>query len=172
MIIVINGYPKSGKDKFVKFVKELSDYRVKNISSVDKIKEIAGICFNWDGKKNKKSRKFLSDLKKSWSEYNDGPTMDIIKKIDTDIVYSKNNNKNINKNIYFLHIREKNEIDKIRVKYENMLSIFIDKKYDEDFGNLSDNQVKNYKYDYIVDNNGDIDHLISEVKKFLLFIKK
>jgi hypothetical protein len=157
-IIIINGYPETGKDKFVNYFREISNYRVKNISSVDKVKMIAEICFNWNGKKDDKSRKFLSNIKEAWSEYNDGPTTYMINKIESDIKYVINNNKDINKNIYFLHIREPNEIKKIKKYFDknnyDIITLIIKKDRDNIPENNSDKNVNNYKYDYTILNNG------------------
>ena len=61
-IIVINGYPESGKDTFVNLCKNIvGESFVKNISTVDFVKEVAMLC-GWDGTKTPKNRKFLSDL--------------------------------------------------------------------------------------------------------------
>ena len=62
-IIVINGYPMSGKDEFTTYCKEILKRKTiqsYNISTVDKVKEIAKLM-GWDGEKTPKARKFLSD---------------------------------------------------------------------------------------------------------------
>lgn len=71
-IIVINGRGGVGKDTLCDFVKEKYDdtYGVQNISSITRIKEIAK-DIGWDGNKDEKGRKFLSDLKKALTEYGD-----------------------------------------------------------------------------------------------------
>ena len=71
-VIVINGRGGVGKDTLCDFAR--AHFKVKNISSITPIKEIAAQC-GWDGKKDNKSRKFLSDLKKLCVEYNDYPTV-------------------------------------------------------------------------------------------------
>lgn len=170
-IIIINGSAKSGKDKFVKFFREVSGLRIKNFSSIDKVKSISELCFGWDGKKDDKSRKFLSDIKRIWSQYNDGPTKDILNKIETDKQYCIDNNKDINKNIYFLHIREPNEIKKIKDNYNNCITLLIRKDVivpDND----SDKNVENYDYDYTIYNNGSVDDLKNESLKFFEKIKE
>lgn len=63
------------KDTFVKMVSRQMDktsnyMAVMNISSVDKVKEAAKII-GWNGGKEEKDRKFLSDLKELSSGYND-----------------------------------------------------------------------------------------------------
>ena len=46
-IVVINGSGGVGKDTFVEFCSEFA--KVKNISSVDKVKEAAKVLVNWNG---------------------------------------------------------------------------------------------------------------------------
>ena len=70
-IVVINGSGGAGKDTFVQFCGEYTS--IMNISSVDKVKEAAKVLAGWNGEKDEKSRKFLSDLKELGIEYNDAP---------------------------------------------------------------------------------------------------
>ena len=94
-IIVINGTGGSGKDTFVEFVSKYK--KVFNFSSIDKVKEVARVI-GWEGKKTEKDRKFLSDLKKLTTEYNDmafNSIKDAVQKF-----YSSD------EEIMFIHIRE------------------------------------------------------------------
>ena len=61
-VIVINGVGGVGKDTLCDIASKY--YKVMNVSSVDPIKDAARIL-GWDGAKEPKDRKFLSDLKKS-----------------------------------------------------------------------------------------------------------
>lgn len=173
-IVVINGRAEVGKDKFVSFFKGISNnLRIKNYSSIDRVKQIAEICFGWDGKKNDKSRKFLSDMKRIWTEFNDGPFDNLIKKIEIDNNWSKNKGKDLSNNIYFVHIREPKEIDKIK-KHFNYDCITLLIKKDVEFipNNESDKNVDKYDYDYIVDNNGTEKELKKKAEEFYKYIKK
>ncbi len=67
-LIIINGVARSGKDTFIDIFKSLNPNTI-NISSIDKVKELAREM-GWDGTKDDKSRKFLSDLKDLWTDYN------------------------------------------------------------------------------------------------------
>ena len=71
-VIVINGAGGVGKDTLCNMAK--SEFRIDNISSITPIKRIAKMC-GWNGKKDDKSRRFLSDLKLLCVEYNDYPTL-------------------------------------------------------------------------------------------------
>jgi len=167
-IICINGGAEVGKDKFVKIFKEISTKRVKNLSSIDKVKSVAELCFGWDGKKDDKSRKFLSEMKKAWADFNDGPTKYLLDKIKIDTEYCIKKGKDVKNNIYFIHIREPHEIDKIKKIYgDDCTTILIRKDVDISPDNPSDKNVENYDYQHIIDNNGNINDLKHIIKKFI-----
>ena len=95
LVIVINGSGGVGKDTLCDIAAK--HYKVKNISSITPIKKIAADC-GWDGQKDDKSRKFLSDLKLLCVEYNDYPTRwALAEYLDF---------KNTDEDIMFVHIRE------------------------------------------------------------------
>ena len=58
-VIVINGAGGVGKDTICDLAAK--HFKVRNISSVDPIKEIATFC-GWTGVKDDRARKFLHDL--------------------------------------------------------------------------------------------------------------
>lgn len=62
-IVIVNGAPGSGKTSFENFCQEIMGDFCQIRSTIDLVKEIATIYAQWDGKKDLKSRKFLSDLK-------------------------------------------------------------------------------------------------------------
>ena len=159
-IVVINGTGGSGKDTFVEFCMKYA--KVKNFSSIDKVKEIATLI-GWNGKKREKDRKFLSDLKKLTTEYNNMPFNSIKDAID-----EFNNSDN---EILFIHIREPEEIKKVvdafgaktllvkRVGLANIES------------NYSDANVENYPYDYVIENN-TLERLDNSALNFVKKVKK
>lgn len=81
IIYIVNGYPQSGKDTFVKYCKELIIGNVHSKSSIDRVKQIADIC-GWDGVKNDISRKMLSDMKSLLIKYFNMPFIELIKFVD------------------------------------------------------------------------------------------
>ena len=138
-IVVINGTGGCGKDTFIKLISKYK--KVYNFSSIDKVKEIARII-GWDGTKDEKSRKFLSDLKKLTKEYNDMPyncTKEAIEEF-----------KNSDCEIMFIHIREPEEIKRI-VDTFGAKTLFIKREnLNEITSNSSDGRVSKYKYDYSI----------------------
>lgn len=159
-IIIINGYGGSGKDTFVELVSKYN--KVYNFSSVDKVKEIAKII-GWNGEKNEKDRKFLSDLKKLTTQYND-MSFKSIKKAVNDFNTS-------DKEIMFIHIREPKEIQRA-VNEFNAKTLFI-KRDDikKVVSNESDASVEQYSYDYVI-NNTSLEDLEEKAKNFNTLINE
>jgi hypothetical protein len=69
----------------------------------------------------------------------------------------------------FFHIRESKEIDVFKSSLNTEVQTVIIERFDKEFnyGNLSDDEVDVYKYDYKVYNKGIIEELMTESKKFL-----
>ena len=140
-VIIINGAGGVGKDTLCSLAEK--HFRVRNISSVDPIKEIASMC-GWRGEKTDKARKFLSDLKMLTVNYNDFPT-----------VWAKAQYENFlttDEEILFVHIREPEEISKFVGATEGHAKALLvrggERMRHTAYGNASDDGVENYKYDY------------------------
>ena len=153
-IIIINGYGGSGKDTFVEFVSKYN--KVYNFSSVDKVKEIAKII-GWNGEKDEKSRKFLSDLKKLTTDYNDMPFNSIKEAV--------NNFNSSDNEIMFIHIREPEEIKRAVLEFNAKTLLIKRDDINKITSNYSDASVENYNYDYII-NNTTLDNLENQAKNF------
>lgn len=146
-IFIINGSGFSGKDTFVSLVSSFSSKEVMNVSSVDKVKQIAKMI-GWDGGKTEKDRKFLSDLKVLCTEYNDMPFESMKEKA----VEFFNNDAVM----LFFHIREPHEIERAKKEF-NAKTILIKRDSIEQItSNMADANVLNYDYDIVVYNDGDI----------------
>lgn len=141
-IVVINGSGGVGKDTFVDFCRKYTN--VLNISSVDKVKEAAHILTGWNGEKDEKSRKLLSDLKEIGIEYNDAPFQ-----------YMKNmaeEFKNSENQLMFLHIREPEEINKCKNAFQAETLLITNKNVPSIMTNHSDKDVLHFEYDYHIEN--------------------
>lgn len=165
-IFIINGKGGSGKDSFINFLTEefSNDYKILNYSTVDPVKQFARVI-GWDEEKNSKGRRLISELKRIMTEYNDLPMREIIHTVNiTEKLYGKDNPYVI----IFIHCREPNEIDRLK---EALLAetILIERESlkNKDFGNSSDNDVYNYYYDYVIDNNGSLEDLKDATIKFM-----
>jgi len=162
IVFLLNGYPQSGKDTF-------ADIAMNNIgghkhSTIDACCEFAR-AMGWDGIKNTKSRKMLSDLKKFYVEHFDGPFRDLT----ADIIWAKNSK------LFFTFSREGEEIQRIKDWCEEegipFYYIFVMRKEGgADYGNESDNNVcDGPQPDYICYNKWDN---LEDYKKEILMVTK
>lgn len=164
-VFIINGSGGVGKDTFVELVStELNDslkkiHTVVNFSSVNKVKEIAREI-GWDGKKEERDRKFLSDLKILTSKYCDMPFKSMKKEVNK----FKNNNEN---QVMFLHIREPKEIERATKEFNAKTILVVRDTIKHITSNMADQNVFNYNYDFVINNNGTKTELNSKAKKFV-----
>ncbi len=158
-IIIINGSGGVGKDTFVEFCSEFA--KVKNISSVDKVKEAAEILVGWKGEKDDKSRKLLVDLKQLSIDYNDYP-MTYIKNEAEDFV------ANPEQQMMFVHIREISEIKKVKEILKAKTLLITSSRVEKILTNQSDANVDQYEYDNYIANDGSLDELREKAKQFVL----
>ena len=156
-VIIINGTGGSGKDTFVEFCAEFSE--VINISSVDKVKEAAKALVGWNGEKDEKSRKLLVDLKQLSIEYNDYPAKYIEEQYE---IFKNSNSKYL-----FIHIREINEIEKIKKLLHAETLLVVNPRISLITSNESDGNVLKYDYDFIIENNGTLEDLKEKAKEFI-----
>lgn len=70
-VIILNGAPRVGKGTFAKVFKDIAGKG----SIIDGIKQTAAAMFGWDGVKDAKGRKLLSDLYEASMAYDRGPFM-------------------------------------------------------------------------------------------------
>jgi glutamyl-tRNA reductase len=170
-VIIVNGAARNGKDNFVIYFKKNYKYKCINWSTIDKVKKVSKRNFGWKGEKTNEARKFLSEIKRIWGEYNNGPFMNMVDRISEH--YSKLDKKERKNFIYFVHCREPYEIQKFVDKYKNNCITILLKREDREVpDNDADKNVANFNYDYIIDNNGIKKDLEKEAIKFIEIIKK
>lgn len=157
-VFVINGSGGVGKDTFVELVAIVSGRKALQYSSVDKVKDIAR-QIGWDGQKDEKSRRFLSDLKILCSDFCDMPFKSMM---DANSYFQKEEQYEM----IFFHIREPEEIARA-VRVFGAKTILIEKSnVPQIISNMADGGVYNYNYDITIHNDGDISDLESKAKKF------
>lgn len=167
-IFIINGSGGVGKDAFVETVKSQASKErivVDNYSSVTKVKEIAK-TIGWDGSKSEKDRKFLSDLKVLTTKYNDMPFKYMKKYVDIFMNLIKFDKARI----LFLHIREPEEIARAinEFKEYNAKAILVKRDSVKHIvSNMADENVYNYDYDIVINNNGTLEDLKIKAEYFI-----
>ena len=155
--IIINGSGGVGKDTFVDYCRIFAN--VTNVSSVDKVKEAAKIL-GWTGGKSEDDRKFLSDMKLLSTGYNNFP-YEYLKENIAKFMEDKSSN------VLFMHIREPEEIDKIKKEFGciTVLVQNINKRRID--SNMADANVCNYEYDYVINNDYDLNRLKEKAIHFI-----
>lgn len=168
-IVAINGAPGSGKTTFEEIIKKKLNHYCISRSSIDKVKEIATIC-GWDGTKNLRNRKFLSDLKDLLTEYNDLPFNDILntKRLMED---EFNSYDLTGKALLLTDIREPKELARARDELKAITVVIRNNKAEsEATSNHADSEVLNFDYDYCIYNNGTLEDLELRTEEFLNWI--
>ena len=157
-IFVTNGIGRSGKDSWAEFVgKYIPTHKY---SIVDLPKEVAKIL-GWDGGKTEKDRKFLSDIVDLATEYNDSPFRDV-ESVVTDFKHNL-----IEADILFIDMRDPKDIARA-VKAFGAETILIDNpNVGKIESNHADANVKDYNYDYIIENDGTLEQLDTMAKFFV-----
>lgn len=165
-VVVINGAAGAGKDEFVKQCQKQVLW-CKNISTVDFVKDIAKKC-GWNGEKTPKDRAFLSDLKKLLGEWNDVPFQKTIYAIQAYEATALSYDFSTNDVLVFVHCREPKEIARF-VKEMNATALLITRPEADSVtpSNISDAKVRDYQYDYVIDNSGTIEDLYLSASQFL-----
>lgn len=153
LVIIINGKGGCGKDTICDILER--HYPTKRISTITKVKQAARLMFGWKGGKSLKDRKFLSDLKDLWTDYNDGPfvyAIDQFQKFAEKPVAAYNE-------ILIMHVREPSEIKKIKDRIDYIdtvpcVTLLIKSPRTEsvEYGNDGDDLVNKYPYDFLYNN--------------------
>ena len=162
-VVIVNGMPESGKTTFQEIcVKKLTEHNWNTVikSSVEWVKDIATYC-GWNGEKTDKNRKFLSDLKKVLTDWDDAVLKNLASAIDyyhyTSLDY-----------VVFIDIREASEIEKAKKAF-NAISVIVRRPQVECnvYNNSSDMYVFEANYDFTVWNDSNIENLEVESYNFI-----
>jgi cytidylate kinase len=171
-VVIINGLPGSGKDTFCELCKHVITTNKKavfNYSTIDIIKNLA-IDLGWEGDKTPKSRDFLARLKQLMVWWDDTPFIYITDRADRIIRSYRDMPIDV---CVFVHSRESEEIDRFKEYYGNRaITLLIKRDVEVESTNSSDNNVYNYQYDYVIENNGDKEQLKESAKTFIENIMK
>ena len=131
-------------------------------STIDTYKKIAKESFDWDEVKDEKGRKLLSDLKLAGINYNDAPLKEF-KDVYTDI------NRSCLADVFTCMCRDIGEIKKIKNEFPDTITVLVtNNRVQHISSNVADDNVYNYQYDYIINNDSTIDVLKESAKTFIL----
>lgn len=164
LAIVINGAGGVGKDTLCAIAAR--KYKVRNVSSITPIKELAALC-GWNGEKSDRARKFLSDLKRLTVEYSDFPTQYLMRQYTEFLAGDEE--------IMFAHIREPEEIAKFVSATDGRAVTLLVRAgrrfvHGNKYGNASDDGVEEYPYNYIFYNDRPLGE--ETEKHFLDYLSK
>lgn len=171
-VTIINGAGGCGKDTFIKyFTEEAGEKYVSNISTIDCIKKVARE-WGWNGQKDDESRKYLSLMKEAAIYWGDIPYKQMLKEIRYFYSYLANFDVD-DHGFVFIHCREPQEIQRLKEGIEFPThTLLIRRAGHKIYGNHSDDDVENYKYDYIFTNNGTLEDLARGAKNYYERIKQ
>ena len=167
-IICVNGYARSGKDEFCNYA-FTNRGLVYPFSTIDKVKQIA-TDLGWDGVKDKKGRKFLSDLKDCLTEYNDLPSRYIIAEIDNRM--SVIDDEYYDDVVFLVQMREPEEIKRWKEMYDARALLIQRPSFGGDWGNHADDNVLLGEYDYELNNDGSLKEWEDKTIKFIDMVRK
>lgn len=160
-IVIINGYPRSGKDTFVDMVKDYAndgDQKVISISSISFVWEwLKSLGAPMDNK-SEKERKLAADVKSALEEYDFLSTRQVMKAA-LDVL-------NDSADVAFIHMREPRSIQFAKqmvrdLKGLDLITLFVDRPSisNREFSNAADREVGHMRYDLCISNDGTLDQL-------------
>ena len=157
-VFILNGVGTVCKGKFVEFV---SKYIPTFKYAIADLPKEAATVLGWNGGKAEKDRKFLSDIVDLATEYNDAPFQDVVS-----IVTDFKNNK-IETNVLFIDMRDPKDIVRAVETFGAETILIRNPNVRKIESNHADRDVENYKYDYIIENNGTLEQLERAAKLFV-----
>lgn len=166
-VVVMNGFPESGKTTFEDKCIELLGAYASKISTIDGVKHIATLC-GWDGTKTPENRKFLSDLKDLLSSWTDYPFKNIMahcksKQFEFDQLFLEDAI-----GYCFVDSREIPEIKRFKQEM-GAVTVLIRRPGDDSHeqSNHADQGVLDYDYDFTIWNDGSIEDLNKKAEQFV-----
>ena len=139
---------------------------VSELSTVDFVKEVAMIC-GWKGKKEKKDREFLHDLKEAMEKWDNIPNKKVLEDAENII----KNYLGLN-HLFFVNIREPQSIESfsqlvMEQGYETPIKILMESNMSSNEVDSIVQEIKSIKYDKIYKNNGTLKDLANTAGDFI-----
>lgn len=167
-IIILSGKARSGKDKFADMiVNYYKNKKVKKLSYAYYLKNYVRNISNWNGEDSNKPRELLQII-----------GIDLIKnKIDNKLLINRVI-EDIEVYSYFYDImvitdaRLIDEIEDIKNKFNDVITIRINRDMDNNLkenekNHITETNLDNYKFDYVIENNDDYKVLENKVNEVL-----
>lgn len=150
-VFITSGNGGSGKDSFTSLInKYIPTYKY---SIIEKSKQAAKVL-GWDGNtKTEKDRRFLSDIMDLSADYNDNPFKDVLS-----VVLDFKNNL-IEAEVLLVDMRDPKDITRAVGTFGAETILIRNPNVEPIKSNHADANVENYKYDYIIENDGTIEQL-------------
>lgn len=166
ILVIVNGFPRSGKDTFIdlalRYLWQGGLVYADKHSTIDSVKDFAKEM-GWNGEKTPEMRNFLSELKDLYTKYFDGPLNEIKEQLESD-------------DVLFTCMREPKEIERT-VEWAKENGIYIatmlvrrPETEERNHGSHSDRNVLDYDYQVIVENTEGFEELAKKAKEFADFI--
>ena len=159
-VFILNGYATCGKDTFAQLV--ASHTSVAHFSIVDPIRDIInqlpiGVYADLT-RKDEKLRKLTSDLKLTLEEFSDYP----YREVEGFLTGALKNYSCI-----FIDMREKQDIERLKKDYGAKLVFIENKRITPITSNIADAKIDKNSYDILIKNNGTLEELEEEAKRFI-----
>ena len=167
-VVILNSKGGAGKDTFFGFCESILGDCAAHISTVDLVKEVAEEL-GWDGTKTMENRRRLSMLKDIMTAWGDGPFKDVCSMVNQIKYEWLNGGEEFG--IIFIDCREPHEIERL-VKELGAKTLLITRdNLPATYGNHADDEVFDYTYDYIVENNGSLTELRDSARAIINAIR-
>lgn len=158
-ILVISGSASVGKDTFASILSQHVSVRTVHIA--DKAKKVAR-SIGWNGKKDEKGRKLLSDLKIAIDEFDDGCYKYVC---NESTKFIKNLAEYRGIECLCIMMREPKDISRFVQNY-NAVTVCVINRQKSVPHNIGDESVGNYEYDHIIDNSHSLKKFEDTISDF------
>jgi len=171
-IILISGKAEHGKDSVAEMLKNKLDEKVFILHFGDYVKDLA-LRLGWNGKKDEEGRSFLTELgnkfREKKSDFWINPVVDLISMLKDEYdIFVVPDTRYLNE----IHIPSRlfwnYKIITLRVERLNYTSSLTE----EQKNNISENELNNYKFDYVIQYENGLENLEVEVDKFIPWLNE